>query len=231
MDVNHLSVPRNSLHARPKEEKDGRELFQAQASSFFFANIKLGTLWVTMFDCWLTKPHFPSWYWLPRTHTEYIYIYIELFQVCDWYLRGFLASVWRHSRSTCPEGRRFDVAFFGSKWGLHFDHVNNSIVTTRVETCRGSQNKGVACTTFPDRATAMVPFSHDSYVPEVKTLARRTVHPDRFGMMWPYINFWVPGKYTKITILTAFCCTRKNLLWTVWWHPQHGDDAACAWVM
>ena len=154
--------------------------------------------------------------------------------------------------------------FFGSKWGLHFDHVNNLIVTTRVETCRGSQNKGVACTTFPDRATAMVPFSHDSYVPEVKTLARRTgkrgerepcrigrninflavgilklppdylstwgapslqtwasetlsnafspfmltreccwmviVHPDRFRMMWPYINFGVPGKYTKITI-------------------------------
>jgi len=29
MDVNHLSVPRNYLHAHPKEEKDGRELFEA----------------------------------------------------------------------------------------------------------------------------------------------------------------------------------------------------------
>lgn len=27
MDVNHLSVPRNYLHAHPKEEKDGRGLF------------------------------------------------------------------------------------------------------------------------------------------------------------------------------------------------------------
>lgn len=36
MDVNHLSVPRNYLHAHPKEEKDGRELFEAQASSCFF---------------------------------------------------------------------------------------------------------------------------------------------------------------------------------------------------
>jgi len=35
MDVNHLSVPRNYLHAHPKEEKDGRELFQAQAFSRF----------------------------------------------------------------------------------------------------------------------------------------------------------------------------------------------------
>lgn len=63
-----------------------------------FSNIKLGTLWVTIFDPsggWQgginLASRFPSWYWHPRTH-------------------------WRHARSTCPEwGWGLMLAFFRVK--------------------------------------------------------------------------------------------------------------------